>query len=547
MGSLSTLITHLFMGSDSTSTFNRPEAWLVNGFGGSKTKSGITVGTEKAKTIAAVFASIRNISEDLAKIPLKVYGRTDRGKLENSTIPAARVIANPNSDLTAFSFRESLTALCLGWGNGFAEIVRDGSDRPSSLELIHPSRVKPVRTNDGLVYEVHAGDIDIFGLTGQNGSVIPIPQRDMIHIRGHGDDILGKSVIQMGAESMGIALAAQQQAASFFGKGMSPSGMFVYPEKLDEKARTNLREYLQKTYGGSENAGKQLVLWGGMQYQQISVSPEDAQLLESRVFQNQEIARWFRIPLSKIQDTSNATYSNVEQESLQYVTDTLHAWAARIEQEFQRKLFLKSDTKHFVKHKLQALVRGDMKTRGEFYKSLFNMGAITPDEIRSLEEMNTIGSDASESLYLQGGMSTIEHIHAGDNLKSANVPRGTDDDETTDTEGDDVDEEKASVPDGMKSAMAGLVERCLTRQHRACANSKKQDQKAHAEWSKGFFLKERTIMEGALDNVFAEIGGQGAEDAKYMIKEHCRDSAARGEPANTVNELTDQLLGALYG
>ena len=251
------MVSSFFMDGGSNSTFSRPEAWLVNALSGSaRTTSGVRVSSENARQIAAVYASIRNISEDLAKIPLKVYERTDRGKLENTTTPAARVIATPNSDLTAFSFRESLTAMCLGWGNGYAEIVRDGSDRPRSLELIHPSRVRPKRTDDGLIYEVRVNDVDMIGMTGFSGDYIPIPQRDMIHVRGHGDDILGRSVIREGAESMGIALAAQQTAGSFFGNGMKPSGVFVHPGDLNEKARTNLREHLSKTYGGSKNAGK---------------------------------------------------------------------------------------------------------------------------------------------------------------------------------------------------------------------------------------------------------------------------------------------------
>ena len=547
------MVANLFMGEGS-STFERPSAWLVNALGGSSaTKSGVNVSADNAQQIAAVYAAIRNISEDLAKIPLKVFERTDSGKIENTTTPAARVIIRPNADLTAMSFRESLVAFALGRGNGLAEIVRDGSDRPRSLELIHPSRAKPHRTEEGLFYRVLVNDLDMIGLTGAHGDFIDIPQRDMIHVRGHGEDVWGKSVIRLGAESMGIALAAQQTAASFFGNGMSPSGVFTHPQDLNEKARTNLREWLKTTYGGSKNAGKQMVLWGGMTYSQISVNPDDAQLMESRLFQTQEIARWFRIPLSKIQENTHSTYSNSEQESLAYIVDTLHAWSVRIEQEFQRKLFLPSDTKHFVRHKLQALMRGDMKTRGEFYKTLFNTGAVTPDQIREFEDMNTLNTGASGATYLQSGMTTIDLIYEGNNIKNADVPRETDDDESGDEETDqeesgvDNDESgsKAEVPQGMKAAMSGLVERCLTRQHRACATSQKKSPEKHAAWAAQFFMDERAIMRQALTPVIDDIVTNSG-DAMNMIDDYCIKSAKAGQPSMSVTEFTEQLLEAMY-
>ena len=438
MSSLLGKLVGLFAGHNTgeESVWDRPSAWLPFGAVASPaTRSGIRITRSNASTVPAFFAGVRAISEDMAKVPLRVMEKRDGDRIERPDHFAAKLLQSPNDDITRFSFRESLVANAILWGNGYAEIVRDGANRPKQAHLIHPSRVTPERTDNGVIYKVRSDDG-----TGLRSTVqgIEIPARDIIHIRAHGDDLIGISSLAAGAEALGIAIAAQNAAGGFFGNGMQPGGVFVHPGNLGPKEREGLREYLHKTYGGSQNAGKNLILWGGIEYKQVGMPPKDAQLLEAREFQIDEIARILRIPLTKLQKPDKATYSNTEQEGIAYVVDCLTSWASRVEQEFERKL-TGNDPNLTIRHQLNALVRGDMKMRGEFYRLLVNIGAMSPDEVRAKEEMNAIGTEASRSYFMQSNMTTIDSIAAGQNLSGGDVPRGTDGngDAPTEGEGDD--------------------------------------------------------------------------------------------------------------
>ena len=543
------ILGQVFAGHDggNASIWDRPGAWTVTGSpASSMTRSGVRVDHESAQTIAAYFGGVRNIAEDVAKVPLRVYERVDSGKREVPQHPAALLLAEPNKDMTRLSFRESLLAMCMHWGNGYAEIVRDGSDRPRAAHLVHPSRVSPRRLDSGdLVYDVRSDDMSLLS-SGRRVDAVTLPSRDMIHVRGHGSDVLGVSILRAAAESLGIAIAAQKVAGGFFGNGMTPSGVFVHPDKLDDKARRNLREYLQQTYGGPDKAGSTLVLWGGMQYTRVGIPPAEAQLLEARLFQVQDIARWIRIPLSKIQENTHSTFSNTEQESISYVVDTLSSWASRIEQELERKLL--DGPKYFIRHNLNALVRGDMRTRAEFYKTRFHLGSLSPDEIRELEDENTLNSDASRSYFLQSGMTTIDMIVEGRNLKT-DTPAPDAEEETDEaapeeepSPEEDEDQAEAASPRAIvRLHVETVAERYITRHHRACND---KDRKM----AKAFFATEELKMLESFRPLFAQLCTSNAireSAAVHVVSQYCQQSANRGRPAWSVAAFTDQLMEAL--
>lgn len=379
--------------TDALSDLRHPTAWLSNWSLGLQSSSGVFVSPQSAMTIAAYYACLRAISEDIGKIPLITYRRlTPRGK-ERAPDHALYDLLHdaPNLDMESMTFRETLTHHALAWGNGYAEIARDGFGDVVALHPIHPSRVVVRRDEQGaLVYDVHTGD---FLLGGQQFNVLRLRQENTLHLRGLGaEGLQGYSVAQLAAESLGVSLAAQQFGAAFFGNGAFLSGVLEHPGKLSDLAAKHLRESFAQLYSGPANAGKPGILEEGMKWKQLGIPPEQGQFLETRQFQVIEVCRWFRMPPHKIQDLSGAKYANIEQQNLEYVTDTLMPWLVRWEQQIKRKLFA-DDPEFFAEHLTLGLLRGDAAARATFYKEMFGLAAISPNDIRESENFNPIGPD----------------------------------------------------------------------------------------------------------------------------------------------------------
>lgn len=368
--------------ASAVSDLRHPTAWLVDAVSGRSTSTGERVSPETAQTIPAYFAAIRVVSEDVAKLPLIVYKRLEpRGKDRAPDHPVYRLLHKaPNPEMSSFAFREVLTQHALSWGNGYAEIVRDGSGTPTEVWPIHPSRVRAMREDGVLRYDVR-----------EDQGWVPVDPYNMLHIHGPGGDgVSGLSMAQLLAESIGVSLATQRYAAAFFGNNSSPGGILSHPTRLSPEATQNLRKSWEERHGGSANVGRVAILQEGMTWQSISIPNEDAQFLETRRFQVEEIARAFRIPPHMIGDLSKATFSNIEQQALEYVQNTLMPWLVRWEQEVSRKLFDAADDEHFAEHLVTSLLRGDQAARSAFYSTLFNIGSLSPNDIRELENMNPV-------------------------------------------------------------------------------------------------------------------------------------------------------------
>lgn len=392
-----------------SSTLTSPSAWLLNWALGGRTTSGMYVNPVSAMTLATYYACLRNISEDIGKLPLFVYQRQARGKRRAADHPHYTLLHDaPNADMSAMTFREVLTHHALAWGNGFAEIVWDSRmEFATALIPIHPSRVRVSRDAGQLVYDIAGGDVSIPD-THYTG-LVRLQQENVLHVRGLGaEGYTGYSVVQLAAESLGLSLAAQSFGAAFFGNGASIGAILTHPHTLSESAVQRLRESWQTIYGGPGNAMKVAILEEGMTYEKLGMPPNDAQFLETREFQVREVARWFRMPPHKVGDLAEATYSNIEHQALEYVTDTLLPWLTRWEQELKRKLF--PDDDYFAEHAVQGLLRGDQAARASFYKDLFGMGALSPNEIRSLENFNEIGPVGDEKFIAQNNYATINQV-----------------------------------------------------------------------------------------------------------------------------------------
>lgn len=383
----------------SLSDLRNPQVWLTTWAGG-QSVSGTTVTATTAMGLPAYYACIRNISEDIAKLPLITYRRLQpRGKERMDRDGRYFLLQRqPNPYMTAITLREVLTHHALGWGNGYAEIVRDNTGRVTALYPIHPSRVRIRFDEDAqLVYDV-AGTVAISGAPQM--VIARFRQEEILHIKGLGSEgYEGYSVLTLGLESLGLSLAAQEFGGAFFGNGASLGGVLEHPRTLSATAREHLRLSWQERYGGAGAVGRTALLEEGMKYTSIGIPPEQAQYLETREFQAAEIARWFRMPLHKIQVMDGAKFANIEHQAQEYVVDTLMPWLVRWEQEIDRKLYPEPDL--FAEHLVLGLLRGDSQTRAQYYTARFKLGTLSPNDIRELENENPVGPGGDE-YFIEG-------------------------------------------------------------------------------------------------------------------------------------------------
>ena len=368
--------------SEKRSTLRNPPDWLHQAFtGGSATVSGETVGPDRALTLSSYFAAIRAIAEDVGKLPLILYRRLEpRGKERMTGHPLYRLLHDePNADMSAMSFRETLTLHAIGWGNGLAEIVRDDRGMPLALWPLDPNRVRIERGLDKRLRYTAYDD---------TGKAVVLQARDVLHVHGLGfDGVTGYSVAHLARESIGGALAAEKSGAALFGNSAMPVGVLQTDGVLSPECMGNLRDSWDRAFKGSEKHGKTAVLEQGLKWSSTQIPNKDSQWIEAREFHVSELARWLRIPPHKIAHMRDATFSNIESQSREYVTDTLQPWLVRWEQEIARKL-IPAGGGLFAEHLVDGLLRGDTEGRFNAYRSAILAGWMSRNEARALENLN---------------------------------------------------------------------------------------------------------------------------------------------------------------
>lgn len=370
-------------------------------FGG--TTSGKNVNEFTAMQTTAVYSCVRILSEALASLPLHVYRYTPTGKERIYDHPLYHILHDePNSEMTSFVFRETLMSHLLIWGNGYAQIIRDGAGRVVALYPLLPNKMEVWRDKSGEIYYTYSRTSDE---TYPDGPVI-LRRQDVLHIPGLGfDGLLGYSPIAMAKNAVGMTIACEEYGASFFANGANPGGVLEHPGVLKDPKK--VRDSWNDVYRGSNNAHKVAVLEEGMKYQQIGIPPEEAQFLETRKFQINEIARLYRIPPHMVGDLEKSSFSNIEQQSLEFVKYTLDPWVIRWEQALQRSLFLpKEKTEYFIKLNVDGLLRGDYQSRMNGYAIGRQNGWLSANDIRMLEELNSIPEEEGGNLYLINGNMT---------------------------------------------------------------------------------------------------------------------------------------------
>ena len=352
-----------------------------------------------------VYACVRVLSEAIAQLPLHVYQYTDNGKERVPKHPLYFLLHDqPNLEMTSFVFRETLMSHLLIYGNAFAQIIRNGRGDVVGLYPLMPDRVKVDRDDrNRLIYSYSRYDEANPNMKEQGEIILPAEQ--VLHIPGLSfDGLVGYSPIAMAKNALGISLACEEYGASFFANGASPSGVLEHPGviKNPEKVRNAWRQ----AYGAG-NSHKVAVIEEGMKYTPISIPNNEAQFLETRKFQLEEIARLYRVPLHLIGDLEHATFSNIEQQSLEFVKYTLDPWIVRWEQSMQKALLSDSEKgTYFIKFNVEGLLRGDYTSRMQGYATARQNGWMNANDIRELEDMSLIPEDQGGDLYLVNGSFT---------------------------------------------------------------------------------------------------------------------------------------------
>ena len=365
--------------------------------------SGKYVTERSAMQMTAVYACVRILSEAIAGLPLHLYRYTPDGSKEKAIDHPLYLLLHdePNPEMSSFVFRETLMTHLLLWGNAYAQIIRNGKGQVVAMYPLMPNKISVDRDEHGQLYYTYTRSPEE-AHTGKGETVI-LRASDVLHIPGLGfDGLVGYSPIAMAKNAIGLAIATEEFGAKFFANGAAPSGVLEHPGTIKDPAR--VREAWQSQFGGSSNAGKIAVLEEGMKYSPISISPEQAQVLETRKFQINEIARIFRVPPHMVGDLEKSSFSNIEQQSLEFVKYTLDPWVVRWEQSLQRRLFSDDEkSKYFVKFNLEGLLRGDYQSRMNGYAVARQNGWMSANDIRELENLDRIPDEDGGNLYLING------------------------------------------------------------------------------------------------------------------------------------------------
>ncbi|MCE0490987.1 phage portal protein [Pantoea sp. Mb-10] len=362
--------------------------------------SGKVVSADKAIQLSAVWACVRLLSESVSTLPLKIYQRQADGSRKPATQhPAYKVLCRrPNLEMTPSRFMLMLVAsICLR-GNGFVEKKMIGNKLVSLVPLL-PQNMVVKRLDDGSLQYTYT----------ESSSQRVIPVKNIMHIRGFGlDGVCGMMPMMAGRDVIGAAMAVEESAAKIFENGLQSSGFLSAETALDKDQRERLRGYMQ-AFIGSRNAGKIMVLEGGLKYQNVTMNPEAAQMLESRAFSIEEICRWFRVPPFMVghADKQSSWASSVEGMNLQFLTNTLRPLLVNIEQEISRCL-LDGDEELFAEFSVEGLLRADSAGRSAYYTTALQNGWMSRNDVRRLENMPPI--EGGEIYTVQLNLTPLEDL-----------------------------------------------------------------------------------------------------------------------------------------
>ena len=385
-------------------SLTNPPAWLKAALaGGSESWSGETVTVEGALAVTAVLAGFTILTEDIASLPLKLYRRLKpRGReAAYDRIEYSLLHDSPNEEMTALVYRRLLVGHLLGWGNAYSQIITDARGIVRELWPLRPDRMEVFRDKNGerkYLYTLPDNTKRAF----RWWEIWHIPAFDF-------DGVKGYSRIALARNAIGLSMSAERYGSRVFKHDARPSVAIKHPGNLRDKGVVDrLREDWMEVYGGANNAGKPLILEEGMDLKEIGFPPQDAQFLQTRQFQVDEIARMFRIPPHMLGNVTSSTSwgSGIEQQEQGYLNHTLRPWLVMIEQQANKDLLLADARRtYYFEHVADAILRTDISARMSAYATAITNGIMTRNEVRERESLNPI--DGADDLLVPLNMGTV--------------------------------------------------------------------------------------------------------------------------------------------
>jgi HK97 family phage portal protein len=377
--------------SGQSSGLENPSRWLSDIFGGNASKSGVAVNDETALTLAAVYACNRVLSDSLASLPVGLYRTEPDGDVRPADNRSEnRLMAvSPSEMYTSYTFRSTLQFHLGLRGNAYARIIRDGRGGARELRIVHPDYCRPLFHQGKLYYEVTPNPH--YGESGKREVLYPY---EVLHVAALSmDGIIGRSPIALLRDTIGVGLSNRDYVANIQKNGGRLRGYLKHPQKLTAEQVSNVRANFKDPI----NRGEFPILENGLEFSTVSLSPADAEFINTANLTTLDIARAYRIPPHMIGDLSRATFSNIEHQALEFVKHTLLPWIKNWEQELNRKL-LPNDLQstHFFRFNVEGMLRGDIKSRMEAYTKAIQWGILNRDEVRALENRNRIPDGLGE-------------------------------------------------------------------------------------------------------------------------------------------------------
>jgi HK97 family phage portal protein len=389
-------------------------------FGIGPTASGEPVSEWTALNFSAVWAAIQCIAGAVGSLPLFLYKRLPNGGKERFVDHPLyeKLHDQPNPEMTSMVWRETIQAHVLSWGNGYCEIQRDQANRVVALWPITPDRVTPDRRQPG-------GELFYRVLNPTTNREVEMAPEDVLHIPGLGfDGVKGYSVIAKAREAIGMGLAYERFGNTFFANGAGFGGALQFPRPLSDKAMTNLRTSIEARHKGPGKAHQFVILEDGGTWASTSMPLDDAQFLQGRKFQVTEIARWFNMPPHKLRDLERATFSNIEEQQIEFVTDTIRPWLVRWEQEINRKLIRPAERRiQFAEHLVDGLLRGNLQQRYQAYAVGRQWGWLSADDVNDMENRNPLPNGQGQIYLVPTNMAPADKIDAIVDAQTAPAPQ----------------------------------------------------------------------------------------------------------------------------
>lgn len=485
---------------------------------GSPVSAGVNVSEYSALNYSAFWACVNRLADGVALPPLHLYRRLDKGKERATNHPLYKILHDaPNPMMSSFTFRRTLEAHIVTWGNGYAYIDWKNG-QVEALWPINPARITPKRVDDKLV----------FVFKRENGTELTYQQEQIFHVPGLGfDGIRGYSVVSKAKEAIGLGLATERFGSTFFGNGALSGGSLEHPSKLTPEAHERLTKSWNEAHQGPDKAHKVAILEEGMKFNKTSIPPDDAQFLETRKFQVEEMARWFNIPLMLIQTGGETpTFASSEQFMLSYKIFTLMPHHENWEQAIQQQLLLTDEERdeYYTEFLMDGLLRGDSISRGTFYTQMFNIGVLSPNDIRELENLNPVDggdqyfvglnmvpTDKAEAPVVEPNVKSLRSVQTDVRLKKA--------------------QNKLKVVNSYRSVMDDAASRLVKRQVQDITKQLKKDPAEFKTWLEEYYKKQPEVMRQIMSPAFIGLG----EAVQKCAAEEC------GGKVGMTPELTECL------